>query len=348
MKKPLVFVSDIHAHAFKSHSTITPEGINSRLADIVKALTDSVTFAIIHHAEAIIIPGDLFHVRGVMKPSILNRISECLKEAVFQGIDIHIIPGNHDMEHLSGGDTSVDSLGEIVFVDSDATYGVNVWKNPVTQLIGGRHVLFIPYIHDVEEFKEVLRREFIIGHHEVVVCHQGIDDFRPNAGIPSTGITSSLLRDIVGDFTYVFAGHYHEPKRDEKIISCGALVQHDFGDKGDRGLWLLDYNGASFHPVNSPKFITIDSERAFEPIKGNYIRIKSTNIKEAEKMKAMVEKEGASSASVEVVREFAPIHSEAISIEKTESMVARYIDIHAAKYGAQKENILKAFGDICG
>lgn len=340
MKKPLGFIADIHAHAYKNHSYTLPDGINSRLKVILDATYNAALKLKEVGGETLFIAGDVFHVRGSIKPSVFNAFADTLAQIGNLGIKVVIIPGNHDMENLNNGATAVDTLQSI--------NGVTVYKSPAASCIDGWNVVLFPYINSTEAFKEEVKK--VCWSVDVIVCHQGIDNFKPNAAMPDCGVTAQWLIDNTK--AKVFAGHYHHSRNYQSIVSIGAIAQHDFSSEGEnRGMWFLYPDGnREFFPILSPRFITIDATGRkipkTEDVSGNYVRILAKTIATANKVRDVVESAGAASVVVHIEKEFTKSKTETIKVSNPETMISQFIDINSPKYDAIKPLILDAYRSL--
>lgn len=353
MKKTLI-LADIHAHNYKENSTLLANGLNSRLAEIVCLLDQTLEIAEAQGVERILICGDTFHTRGNVRPSVQNEIKTWLESCVASEIDVFIIPGNHDLENYKHGATAVDifdGIGTGWASVRVAPAGVPIYW-PEDKIIG------IPYIHDIQEFKDAIQAAVIdYPDAEVIMMHQGIDDFAGH-GYGETTITAKFLEEAVGH-RFVFSGHYHTPGNYKHLyFSVGAPCEHNFGDEADkRGFLLLntDYTvHEHYETLIYPKFVTVSDTYMEEEgdsiiemdVEGNFIRLNTSNIKTAERDKERLMDFGAANVVVNVTREFAKAHVETISMGKPEEMVTKYIDITGGEYGDKKADILALFKKI--
>jgi len=342
-KLPLAFAADLHIHAYKAHSRLLDGLWNSRVHFAMHALANVCAIAKQNEAMDIILAGDIFHVRGALRPSTLTSTITMLKRLIGRGHRFWIIPGNHDMEGSSAEwATSVDSLSGLLGA-------VTVFKEPTNTLVGGHRIAFIPYTHDIETFKKLVKA--YDGSVDIIVCHQGIDDFKPMAGMPDTGLSAKwLAENFSGE---IYAGHYHSPAINGRIAQIGSMTQLDFGDEGStRGVLIRSDAGVALHEVRHPKFLTIDitaNGKVMLPspseVKGNFIRIVSKSAKDAATAKALCTDYGAESITIQLVREFSKAKTETIKITTPAQMISDYIDI-MPKLAPFKTKILKEYERI--
>ena len=346
MRKPILTISDIQFHAYKQYSRLVG-GRNSRLLDIQGAWEYAIDAAVSNDCGVILIPGDVFEIRGALKPSVFNQVTALMQDAIDRGFEIVAIPGNHDMEHYEGGDTAIDTwsfLSPNITMENRCT----VLKSADIIERGGYRIAGIPYIHDIEKFKKTFL-DISESDPDVTMIHQGVDDFDAT-GILKTGITAQWLAD--NNQGIILCGHYHDAKRLGRVVNVGALVQHRHSDEGqERGAWVIpnvqDPDKIEFYPIQGPRFITVDSKAAINGnCKDSFVRVKAKNMKEAEKLKKLAADAGALGVSVQIEREFVTAHDKTVQLSTPRNMLGEYLDI-VPKFGPKKAEILNLFDKVC-
>ena len=306
MTKPYMLLSDIHAHAWSQFSTTLPNGMNSRLK-IINDETHRASLALVAAGgNQMIFAGDLFHTRGSIDPEVFNPTFDTVRSIGSSGIEIHAIPGNHD---LKGKETS--ELGNAM-QKLGAIPNMNVHTGTLTIDTDAGHVMVVPWISKVEDLKKEIERA-ASGHkpwmHKTdLVIHAGIDGVIK--GLPDHGLDPAYLASL--GFRRVFAGHYHDHKVMEggKVISIGATTQQTFSDIGTKAGFLLVYEDrVEYHASHAPNFVEINETTAEEDIpliaQGNYVRVRGMKLTdtEAQELRKELEREGAAGVSIEVARQ---------------------------------------------
>ncbi len=348
----VAIMADIHFHDYKPHSHIDLDGVNSRLNDCATAFRWAANRAVGEGASILLIAGDVFHVRGAMKPSVINVVRGCIKYAVETcKLEVGILAGNHDMEDFNGGPTAIDFL-------TDHHGPVYVLNKPGVWSINKMPVLAVPYQHTVEGFRDGLAKamEGTTSKPEIALFHQGIDDFKPRAAMPDTGVTAGFLRALVNEHVgpkcAIFSGHYHVPHADHGslVFQVGALLQHNLGDEGTpRGILIYDTEKrkAQFATNNvSPRFVTVGDEPPVLSAKGSFVRIKAST---PEKGKELAErfKGEAADVIVSTVREFTRDEGRPVIKPGTvRSMVEQYVDSQPGLVEF-KGQMLSIFDRVC-
>jgi DNA repair exonuclease SbcCD nuclease subunit len=348
MRPPILVISDPQFHNFKAHST-TVDGVNSRLLQQMAAWNEAIEIGVKAGCKMLVIPGDVFEIRGQIKPSVFNKVTELVYLAMQKGLDVVAIPGNHDMEHFDAGESAIDTW-DMLFLEGFGSMpqrDVTVMKIPEVVMMGGYRIAGVPYIHDVKKFKSALRD---IGSHnpEITLIHQGVDDFDPTGAL-TTGLTARWLEDNCPG--RIICGHYHFPAIKGRVLNPGALVQHRFGDEGNhRGCWVVydSKDEPEFHRIKSPEFVTWRDHGAthLPSAKGNFVRVITKSVKQGEKIRKKAEEAGALSVIVQVEKEFKTAHEKTVAMGKPRDMLGEYLDIEA-KYSPHKAAILGLFDKVC-
>jgi DNA repair exonuclease SbcCD nuclease subunit len=331
MAKVLIW-SDLHAHPHKFGATVSASGQNSRLADCIDIVRHINVISFTKQCSLRLFCGDMFHVRGKIAPSVLNPVYRLISEShtISNGMLDVMIPGNHDDEARSDGETSIDVFSEIPGVDIFKEYGFDVehiHENPGTSSstmisIG---IGWVAYHPDVEVMRARIKRVSEIRADRlrtfgdmgcIFIMHHGVDKIIP--GIPDAGLTVS---DLPVEFDWIFCGDYHHHREiiPGKAWFVGAPLQHNFGDTGEnRGYLILDLDTGKVeqHVINStPEFVTLrvtgnppvnelvctdHAKTKLSPYKDNFVRIVCDNEARLQQLTDMVVKEGAKAVQGEL------------------------------------------------
>lgn len=341
---PYLVISDLHAHNYKDHSTILPDGRNSRLVDILRCLGQALELAKARGCRFVLVTGDIFHTRGAVRPSVVLDVRKALMKFIEAGMSVFVIPGNHDLENYRHGASSTDMIGN--YSDGWNELFVAPAGEATLREFAGHGIMLVPYIHDIDEFKKEFESGVKKWKPSIVAMHQGIDDFA-GEGYGETTITAKYLEAHTA--AHVFSGHYHTPGRYHNVVSVGAPLHHTFGDEGDkRGCWTVSEEGViEFHQLRFPKFVTIrDGD---DPVcgVGNIARIVTGSAKSAEKVTAALKSMGAVSIVARIEKEYKTAHEKGIALATPEKMLADYIDIKGGTLAEKKDELLLAFRNIC-
>ena len=309
MNSKIAILSDPHFHNYKQHSHLVG-GVNSRLLDVVGAVEEAFRMASDLGCKHMMIPGDLFHVRGMIKTGVLSYVLDLFDmQTNWYDMKVLMIPGNHDMEDFNGGPHALEPLNLI----QNCYVGIGDGG-----MFADRFVVAIPYNPTTEKFNQECER-LLAYKADILMIHQGIDEARPSLNMPETGISAAQFKQTV------VAGHYHLPKLMGRVLSVGAPIQHNFGDEGqDRGFWTLDGDKFEFHKLTYPEFLTVDIDKIRDvDISKKIVKVKTDDERRLDDIKSLLTE--TYSWTVEVNKQFVARHQEQIKISSPLEMVSQYI-----------------------
>ena len=146
MTNPYGVASDVHCHSWSAFSTVDADGVNSRLRIILDELLRAAKVLKKRGGNRLIICGDLFHVRGSVKPSVMNPTYETFEQISKMGIDVDAIAGNHDLE---GNDS--DELGNAM-----QTLGAIRGFTPITSPRVNEQFAFFPWYAKLDHLRDAM------------------------------------------------------------------------------------------------------------------------------------------------------------------------------------------------
>ena len=255
----IIAFSDLHIHTHRFGAGVDPAtGRHSRLQDCLNVLDVTAQACFDHDAAARVFCGDLFHVRGQIRPSWLNPALDHFRR--FHGSHAYwdiMIPGNHDMEHRADGEHALEALKPIAGVRVFEGFGYDVLEinRPAGEILG---IGWVQYAPDVKELKRRVDQVAAMKRtwagpkpkHTLMMIHHGVDGVMP--GIPDMGFTASCLP--TDDFDVVLCGDYHNHKQlAPNAWMIGAPLHHTFGDAGQkRGYMVIDFEKRTAELVEVP------------------------------------------------------------------------------------------------
>lgn len=272
MQKPYGLIADLHLHAWSKFSNVNDFGENSRLRMLLDEITKVSEAVDAYGGDTIVIAGDLFHVRGTVKPSVLNPTIDLFKQLTKAGMKFIILAGNHDLE---GKDAS--RLGSAI--QSLEMDGITIVNDDCTGFIEPM-LMVMPWHDDINKLKDVLSG-LAIGLRSTreetdLIIHAPIDGVLHGL---SGGLDPKFLADL--GFKRVFAGHYHNYKAfPGAVYSIGALAHHTWSDINSKaGHLIVHHHGVNRFDTSLPKFIDVgDVTDEFEldmVVSGNYVRFRT-------------------------------------------------------------------------
>jgi DNA repair exonuclease SbcCD nuclease subunit len=302
VKYPVLMLSDIHAHSWSQFSTVNADGVNSRLAIMLRELERAFDELRKAGGDTAIIAGDLFHVRGSIDPEVFNPVNSLFARQCAIGMKILAIPGNHDLKgrettEIGNAMQSLNSIDGFTVITEPAIiddFAFIPWESTNDGLRARVEKLQSLYSTIIPRLN--------------LIMHAGIDGVL--IGVPDHGLTAP---EIAGwGFKRVLSGHYHHHKsfEDDKVISIGATTHQTWSDLDTKaGFLLVGETGFEYRASQAPAFVEIDSETDPDEIPlivdGNYVRIRGLKLTDAgvNEMRAELMDMGARGTSFQTARE---------------------------------------------
>ena len=304
----LVAMGDIHAHSFKDYSKTLEVGwddntgryvkvdseqfngrviaMNSRLFNIVSALSDVREYCLDNAINTCLMAGDLFHSRGSVETVVFNSVYKVFERFKQDNIEVIMIAGNHDQFDSSPvPENSLYTFNQICKVVS-VPETIDLIDKDTGEII---KLCALPYSKDKLMLKKYLDK-FVedtkgdTGSDKILMAHLGLSGSLIGSAnyVISDEWNISALNERY--FKYTVLGHYHKPQFvTEGCFYTGSLLQNNFNDEGDKhGFMVLDTDfrwDVQQVALDYPEFITItkDNVETFsaEQLAKNYIRVAS-------------------------------------------------------------------------
>jgi DNA repair exonuclease SbcCD nuclease subunit len=288
-----VAFADVHAHPHRGYGDISS---SQRMRHCINAIETVLQYATDHELPVFFL-GDLFHIKGSLPVEALNGIISVFND--YKYLDIYAIPGNHD---IIGDENALYPLSVL---------GVNIYNYPTRVTINGVEFGFIPYTKNREKLEKYPFDFLEETRPQVVVAHQWVDELMGAYG----GISGDVSAfDLAGDANMLLLGHLHDHSvRDLmrrgltemlRVVSVGAPIAHNFGDQDNRGFVVFDTETRNIdhHTIEAPHFVKLDGYvKGSTSVKGDFVRVKVSSLKEAEKVREELLKDGAIGVDIEIV-----------------------------------------------
>lgn len=298
-------VSDLHCHAWSVFSQTNRAGINSRLEATLSELRRAGDAVLANGGRTLVVAGDVFHTRGVIDPEVLNPTRAAFAELVGKGIEIHIIPGNHDLKSQDTNELSsaVQNLG---------SNRIHIYNKPTLVELDACWLALMPWrwsnsdlLIDLEAIKNQAVTGGIYPAAIDVFVHAGVDGVLPHL---SGGELTDKKLGAFG-FRRVFAGHYHNHvELAHGVVSIGATTHQTWGDVNSRaGFLTVDQltGDVTFNDTRAPKFVDIsglDEDEMALLCPGNFVRFRGSHMTQADinALRSQFTSWGALGTSIEV------------------------------------------------
>lgn len=198
-----------------------------------------------HGIKKIIHLGDYFdHRRYVNFVALKGNREHFLDQLTKFGIDMDIIPGNHDVAFKNTNDVS--SLDELL----ESHPRVTVIKTPT---VIHNTIMMVPWLNN-ENYKDFLR---VVDNTEVPFCfgHFEFKGFEMHKGYPSdTGMTTERF----DDFDKVLSGHFHTKSDRGNIYYLGSQMEFTWHDVDDpKYFHIFDTETGKLEAVRNPHTLFI-------------------------------------------------------------------------------------------
>lgn len=277
-----LLVSDIHAEEYNLFASVDSKtGMNTRLYWSVHIFEQIREYGEKNGIKRLLIGGDIFDKRGTISVKVYDAVFQKLKMLSDSGWEIVSIVGNHDQAIRSGQIHALSPMPMLV-----------VNECGIVELSDGCNVGCISFCETPNEFLKKLLILKNTGSIDCYLIHQGINGalIAGDEILSKNELNFSDVRDIIGEDTWVFSGHYHvHQKIDTKSMYIGSATPKDFGDVTPKGFLHFKSGSIKFIESEAPKFVVIkdnEIESRLEEIKDNYVNIEYDN-KEPENLKSL-------------------------------------------------------------
>ena len=286
--------ADAHFHNWSLFSSQNAEGVNSRLQgqmDEFRRLCEETKKA---GGKRVYVAGDVFHVRGTLKTSVLNpTVSTFIQCANEHDLQIRIMAGNHDLE---GAEVTFAGNATIQLAHStcDDEPEIQIVQEPM--FFEDDMVAIVPWQNTRDGLRKAI--EHVSKDIKVSKCKPEDVDL-----ILHTGINGVIIGmpDHAWDpvelasfgFKRVFSGHNHQHKvfsfahpiadAETQVVSIGALTHQTWGDVGTIAGWILvDEEDFEQFEAKAPKFMDLHEDYDIDDYAGNYVRVRGVELEEKE------------------------------------------------------------------
>lgn len=237
------FLTDTHLKEsnLKVNHTIYQEAIEH---------TKKLGLKVIYHL------GDIFESRTsqtveLLKYGFLDILDNFTKEE----IELIAIPGNHDKTLYSDIHSFLTPFQHhpaFTLIETHFTYLINLDE-------AGQGILLhlLPFFEDNtynKYLKELYDEQYNVDFINILGTHVGLTGAIMNNG---TEVHSDVDNSIIKQYDLCIIGHYHDSMSFNNVLYAGSSIQHNFGEKPNKGLTVLyDDLSTEILPLTFPKYTT--------------------------------------------------------------------------------------------
>lgn len=301
----LLHLADIHIGMENYGRLDSKSGLNSRVVDFLRRMSQTIDIALEREVDVCIFAGDAYKNQRP-NPTFQREFSRRIKRLADHDVPVILLVGNHDMATADRAASSLDIFGVldvpgVIVADREEVHHVTCRRGQLLQ------VATVPYpqrsrllAHD--QFKNMTLEDLDMALGEIM--HRNLTDLaaevQERSDIPAVltahltvggakqGSEQSVMigRDIVvlksaladTAWDYVALGHIHKHQELNQgehppIVYPGSLERIDFGEEAERkGFVMVELERGranwEFIPVEARRFVTIriDITRSDDPM----------------------------------------------------------------------------------
>ena len=272
----IIVASDFHLSLRETHAITTEEG-NSRLADKLRLISESVQYAITNKADMYVSAGDEFD--SLNPPELLRyKFIEVMAPLFEAKIPWRLIMGNHVYNatyyNMMSEEKLLKLLGKSEFQIVSELSMEDFKDVPLS---------YIPWVRvkEAEEFLKANPKRFVFGH--MPIKGAVLNDYEIT-------LKEGVLPIFLENQKVALFGHYHKVQLTKDWGYIGSIARQDFSERDqDKGFISLNINdldgiGINFIKVNDRPFTQYEFSEGDDPIefveqltlKGDIVKVKLT------------------------------------------------------------------------
>jgi len=291
----ILHLADIHI-GLESYGRLDPAtGLNGRVMDFLRRLSEVVEYALEHEVDLVLFAGDAYKTRDP-NSTYRREFARRIKRLADAGIPVVLVVGNHDLPVQEKKASSIDifrtlEVPNVVVAGRDRLHRLTTRRGGVIQ------VATVPYpirqrLLSREEHKgktiaelDALVQQIVAENIQALAAQ--VDPALPAVLVGHFSVSEAkfgsersvmlgrdvvVLKSILTDpaWDYVALGHIHRHQelnggQQPPIVYCGSLERIDFGEeKEDKGFVIVDMRRGqadwTFHKVAARPFVTIRAD----------------------------------------------------------------------------------------
>ncbi len=291
----LLHLADLHI-GVENYGRIDPAtGLNGRVMDFLRRLSEVVDYALDDEVDLVIFAGDAYRSRDP-NSTYRREFARRIKRFADAGIPVILLVGNHDLPAATKRASSIEifrtlDVPNVLVADREGLHRLTTRRGEPIQ------VATVPYplrqqllIHDDHKNKTIAELDELV--QKVLADNIRALAAQVDANLPAVltghfsvseakfgsertvmlGRDVVVLKSVLADpaWDYVALGHIHrhqELNRGQQppIVYCGSLERIDFGEEKERkGFVVADVQRGQaewkFHTVDARPFVTIRAD----------------------------------------------------------------------------------------
>lgn len=291
----ILHLADVHI-GMENYGRIDPAtGLNGRVMDFLRRLSDVVEYALANEIDLVLFAGDAYKNRDP-NSTYRREFARRIKQLADAGIPVVLLVGNHDLPSQERRATSIDifqtlEVPNILVANRDQLHQVYTRRGDQIQ------VATVPYpvrqrLLARDEYKDKTIAELDVLVQQLVAENiralaDQVDPTRPAVLCGHFSVSDAkfgsersvmlgrdivVLKSVLADpaWDYVALGHIHRHQslnegHHPPIIYCGSLERIDFGEEREpKGFVVAQVSRGETHweflPVTARRFLTIRTD----------------------------------------------------------------------------------------
>jgi exonuclease SbcD len=291
----VLHLADVHI-GMENYGRLDPAtGLNGRVMDFLRRLSEVVDYALDHDVDLVLFAGDAYRNRDP-NSTYRREFARRIKRLADGGIPVVLLVGNHDLPAQERRASSIDifrtlDVPNVVVAGRDRLHRVTTRRGDIIQ------VAAVPYpirqrLLAHEEYKSKTIAELDVLMQDLVAQNIRALAAQVDPSLPAVltghfsvseaklgsertvmlGRDVVVLKSVLADPTwdYVALGHIHRHQELNRgqhppIVYCGSLERIDFGEeKEPKGFVVADVRQGHaewrFHKVAARPFVTIRAD----------------------------------------------------------------------------------------
>lgn len=296
----LIHFADLHIGMERYGRMDPTTGLNSRVMDFLRRLSDLIDFAIARQVDLVIFAGDAYKTRDP-NSTYRREFSWRIKQLADHGIPVVMVPGNHDLPVVATRASAIEifatlAVPNVYVLEREEVITLSTRRGQTVQIASA------PYPYISEWLSQAAYRAGSVEATDRLITETMTDNIRAMAAqvrrrpdIPAIlvghfsvdgaelgsergimiGRDVTVPRSVLADpsWDYVALGHIHKhqdlnPGAHPPVVYAGSMERIDFGEEREPKGWVLaevrrghtTYEFVPHFARPARRFVTIDCD----------------------------------------------------------------------------------------